>query len=173
MSIKVTLPYVMVLLARSIAQQTPLCVLPHEVDVLRAVHGEDKILDGSHIQLPEGVTTATFDTEEEYSRLEQIYKGDRNGIGMVQTVWPSYKQFEDSFDADDEDDERPKKAAAQEPEKTEADLEKEQLIAEAKDLGVHATKNWGVDKLKKEIALAKEIAFNKSLKSATPAEAAK
>jgi hypothetical protein len=66
---QVTLPYKLVLIKRGEGSKTPTCVLPHEVEVLKALHGDENVID-TNDKLPEGLTEKTFDTEDEYARLQ-------------------------------------------------------------------------------------------------------
>lgn len=93
---KVTLPYQVVLLCRSEVEKTPLVVLPHEVEVLKALHGEDKVRE-TDADLPAGVTESTFDTAEEYARLEQYYRGNENNQRPVYNALGTLDDFENSL----------------------------------------------------------------------------
>jgi hypothetical protein len=126
-SMKVTLPYQLVLLVRGEGSKTPLIVLPHEVDILRAVHGEDSI------QLTDEtppIKEATFDTADEFARLEQYYKGGSEHPNPTREIFRNLDEFEGSFDVGSD---------------------KEALIAQAKELGIPATKTWGIAKLQAAI----------------------
>lgn len=128
---KVTLPYQMVLLVRGEGSKTPLIVLPHEIDILRATHGEDSIQLSDDVP---PIKECTFDTADEFSRLEQVYKGGSDNNNPTRAVFRNLDEFEASFDFG---------------------TDKAALIAEAKGLGIAATKNWGVEKLQAAIAEAK------------------
>lgn len=131
---KVTQPYLLVLLRRSENEKTPLTVFPHEVEVLKKLHGEDSILE-TEDEPP--VKQGEFDTEAEYARLESMYKGNERVPYPVEAALGDLDEFESSFEG------------------LEEDTEKAALIAEAKELGLKATKNWGIEKLQTEIAAAK------------------
>lgn len=124
---KVTLPYQIVLLVRGEGSKTPLIVLPHEIDILRASHGEDSI------QLCDDVPPikeSTFETADEFARLEQYYKGGADNNNPTRSVFRNLEEFEASFDLGED---------------------KDALLAQAKELGIAATKNWGVAKLQAAI----------------------
>lgn len=128
---KVTLPYQIVLLVRGEGSKTPLIVLPHEIDILRATHGEDSIQLSDDVP---PVKECTFDTADEFARLEQVYKGGSENSNPTRAVFRNLDEFEASFDFG---------------------ADKNALIAEAKALGIPATKNWGIEKLQAAIDEAK------------------
>jgi len=169
---KVTLNYLVAQLVRSQDQKTPLVVLPHEVTILEAIHGEDHIVV-TEDQPPEGLREPhTFDTEDEYPRLQEYYKQSIAGQNAVVSVWKDQKAFDADFDGDDEPAKPAKKDAAKPAGKqpTEADLEKAELIEQAKELGIKANSNWSVERLKTDIAAKKDAQFKAALATATPAE---
>lgn len=132
---KVTLPYVVVFVVRGEGSKTPKVVLPHEVEILRAQFGDDAILetnDKPHIKECE------FDTEDEFARLQETYRGDADNPNPTARVFRSLDEFEAAF-----------KSVAS------VGVDKAALIEEAKVLGIAANKNWGVEKLQKAIAAAK------------------
>jgi len=132
---KVTLPYLIVLLCRSEMEKTPLVVYPHEIEVLKALHGEDQIRE---IDAEPPVKEGTFETADEYARLQQYYRGNENVSDPVRLALGTLKDFEESLVQVGGDD-----------------SEKDALIAEAKELGIKATKTWGIEKLQAAIAEAK------------------
>lgn len=134
----VKLPYKMVLLVRSENEKTPLVVLPHEIELLRTLHGDEAVREIDS-PAPEGLTECEFDTADEYGRLEQNYRGDVNGQSPVRAAFGSLKEFEASFES------------------VGSSLgDKEALIEQAKELGIAATKNWGIEKLQAAIDAALE-----------------
>lgn len=132
---KVTLPYLIVLLCRSEMEKTPLVVYPHEIEVLKALHGEDQIRE---IDATPPVSEGEFETADEYARLQQYYRGNENVSDPVRLALGTLKDFEESLVQVGGDDD-----------------EKDALIAEAKELGIKATKTWGIEKLQAAIAEAK------------------
>jgi len=132
---KVTLPYQMVLLVRGEGSKIPLVVLPYEIDILHMVHGEDSIIA---INDTPPIKECTFDTADEYARLEQYYCGNINVKNPTKSVFHTLADFEAAFD-------------------TIGGADKAALIEEAKALGIPATKNWGVEKLQTAINEAKVI----------------
>lgn len=95
---KVTLLPVIVLLCRSENEKTPLVVLPHEVEVLKSLHGEEQVREAPEgAKLPEGVSKVEFDTGEEYSRLQQYYRGNANNPDPVRMALGTLEDFEESF----------------------------------------------------------------------------
>lgn len=126
-----------VLLRRSENEKTPLVVMPHEIEVLKALHGEDNIIETDDKPPVESVE---FYPSDEYARLQGLYIGNdrvpnpvREGVGTLDEFVSSFENFGGSVD----------------------DELKLQLIEEAKSLGIKATKNWGIEKLETEIAAAK------------------
>lgn len=140
---KVTLACLVVLLVRSESEKTPLTVLPHEVEVLKALHGEDAIRE-TDAEPP--VKEVTFDTADEYGRLEQMYRGDVAGLSPTRAALGDLEEFEASFKNVDSGDNGDNEDEARQAE----------LIEEAKALGIKATKNWGIPKLEEAIAQARE-----------------
>lgn len=134
---KITQPCLIVLLRRSENEKTPLCVMPHEIEVLKALHGEDSIIETEDKPPVESVE---FEPDEEYSRLQGLYIGNdripnpvREGVGTLDEFVASFENMAGSADE-------------------ELKLE---LIEEAKSLGLKATKNWGIEKLQAEIEAVK------------------
>lgn len=134
---KITQPCLIVLLRRSENEKTPLCVMPHEIEVLKALHGEDSIIETEDKPPVESVE---FDPADEYARLQGLYIGNdripnpvREGVGTLDKFVASFENMGGSVDYE----------------------LKLQLIEEAKALGLKATKNWGIEKLETEIAAAK------------------
>lgn len=143
---KVMLTYVIVLLCRSENEKTPLVVLPHEVEVLKALHGEDAVRD-VEAELPAGIKKTEFDTAEEYSRLQQYYRGNDATPDPVRSALGTLDDFEAMFER--------KSARNSDGNEGDAGNQKTALLEEAKALGIAANKNWGVDKLKSAIEEAK------------------
>jgi len=129
---KVKLPYQIVLLKRGEGSKTPLIVLPHEIEILQAMHGEDSIELTDDVP---PIKEREFDTADEFSRLEEYYRGGSEIQNPTRRVFRNLEDFESSFDVGGDD--------------------KEAMIAEAKELGIPATKNWGIEKLQAAIAEAK------------------
>lgn len=122
----VRMGYLIALIVRGEGSKTPVIVFPHEVDLLRAVHGDEAVLVTDDVS---PVKDATFDTEDEYVRLELTY-GD-----AVRGVFRNLSEFESKFEPDDG---------------------KDALIEQAIALGIDANKRWGVAKLQEAIAAAGE-----------------
>ena len=131
---KVKLSYQVVLLLRGEGSKTPITVLPHEVEILKSIHGEDNILITDDVP---PVKFGTFETADEYNRLEEYYKGDGENTNPTRRVFRNLDEFEASFEAV-------------------ANAGKDELLAEALALGIKATKSWGVAKLEKAIEAAKD-----------------
>lgn len=127
---KIKLPYQTVLLIRGEGCKIPLTVMPHEVEVLRAMHGEENVQE-TDIVPP--IKEAEFDTADEYSRLEQYYHGDNDNKNPTRSVWRSLEDFEASF------------APA-------GGTDKASLLEQAIALGIPAKSNWGIAKLQQAIA---------------------
>jgi hypothetical protein len=130
---KVTLPFQVVLVVRGAGSQTPLSVLPHEIEILRAMHGEENIVLTDD---KPPVKDSTFDTEEEFVRLQERFRGDNENPNPTRNVFRNLDEFEAAFASIGGGD-------------------KEALLEEAKALGINATKTWGVAKLQDAIAAAK------------------
>lgn len=130
---QVTLPYSVVLLRRSENEKVPLVVLPHEVEVIKALHGPESVILTDD---KPPVKESTFDTAEEYARLEGMYIGNENVRYPVREALGDLEDFEESLEELGGDD------------------VKLALIEKAKSLGLKATKNWGIEKLEAEIAEA-------------------
>lgn len=122
----VRMGYLIALIVRGEGSKTPVIVFPHEVDLLRVVHGDEAVLVTDDVS---PVKDATFDTEDEYVRLELTY-GD-----AVRGVFRNLAEFESKFEPDDG---------------------KDALIEQAIALGIDANKRWGVAKLQEAIAAAGE-----------------
>jgi len=90
----VRMGYLIALIVRGEGSKTPVIVFPHEVDLLRAVHGDDAVLVTDDVS---PVKDATFDTEDEYVRLELTY-GD-----AVRGVFRNLAEFEGKFAQNDDD----------------------------------------------------------------------
>lgn len=133
----IKLPYQVVLLCRSEMEKIPLTVYPHEVEVLKALHGDDQIRE---TDATPPVLEGEFETADEYSRLQQYYRANQEIGDPVRLALGSLKDFEASFSQVGGGSD---------------DGEKDALIAEAKELGIKATKTWGIEKLQGAIAEAK------------------
>lgn len=131
---KITQPCVVVLLRRSENEKTPLTVMPHEIEVLKALHGEDNIKETEDTP---PVKSIEFDPEEEYARLQGLYIGNDRIPNPVREGVGTLDEFVESFEGVGGGDD-----------------EKDALIEKAKALGLKATKNWGIEKLETEIAEA-------------------
>lgn len=130
----ITQPVVVVLLRRSENEKTPLAVMPHEIEVLKALHGEDAVLPTEDTP---PVASVEFDPEEEYTRLQGLYIGNDRIPNPVREGVGTLEEFVESFEGVGGGDD-----------------EKDALIEKAKSLGLKATKNWGIEKLETEIAEA-------------------
>jgi hypothetical protein len=130
---KITLPYVVALVIKGEGSKTPVIVLPHEVDILKSLHGEDAI-EVTEVTPP--IKESIFETEDEYQRCQQYYKGGVDNPNPTRSVFRNLDDFESAF------------AGA-------VGEDKKALVQEAKELGIKATMSWGVDKLKEAIAEAK------------------
>lgn len=127
---KITLPYVIALVVRGEGSKTPTIVYPHEVEILKAMHGEDSVTIASE-DAP--VKEGTFDTEDEYVRLQGMYKGDNDNPNPTVRVFRNLDEFESAFGA----------AVGE---------NKADLLAKAIELGVPANKQWSLAKIKQAIA---------------------
>lgn len=67
-----TAPYVVALIQRDAVEHLPVTVHAFEVVVLQRIHGDRVVID-ENADLPAGLTEASFDPEDEFSRLEQRY----------------------------------------------------------------------------------------------------
>lgn len=134
------LPYQVVLVRRSEAEKTPVVVLAHELEVLKAMHGEDGVIltddvppvKEAEFRFDESEDGEALTLADEYARLEQYYRGNENNPYPVREALGKVDDFVNSFEANGSD-------------------EKDALIEQAKELGIKATKTWGVDKLKAAI----------------------
>lgn len=133
---KVKLPYQVVLLLRGEGSKTPITVMPHEVEILKCIHGEDNILITDDTP---PVKFGSFETADEYNRLEEYYKGDGENTNPTRRVFRNIEEFESAFES------------------TGGVNSKGDLLEEAKSLGIKANKNWGIDKLQVAIKAAKAI----------------
>ncbi|KAF0844329.1 hypothetical protein FNL37_1773 [Methylovorus glucosotrophus] len=130
---KVTLPYVVALVKRGEGSKTPVTIFPHEVEVLRMQLGEDAVeVTDDAPPIAEG----SFDTEDEYVRLQEYYRGNGDEPNPTTRVWRNLSEFEADFGPVVGDD-------------------KQALLAEALALGIKANKNWGIEKLTTAIEEAK------------------
>ena len=132
---KVNLPYVMVNVVRGEGSKTPVVVFPHEIDILKEMLGEGAVRQTDEA-LPEGLEDGEFETEDEYVRLQQHYRGDAENPNPTTRVFRNLDEFEKAFASVNGED----KAA---------------LLEEALSLGIKATSKWSVKSLKEAIAKAK------------------
>lgn len=133
---KVTQPYVLALLKRGEGSKTPITIHPHEVPILEVMYGQGNI-EVTDEEPP--VKSAEFETEDEYARLESYYRGNGENGNPTATAYRNLSEFEACFQEVGGSNESDKAA----------------LVEEAKDLGIKATMNWGVEKLQDAIAKAK------------------
>lgn len=126
-------PCVVVLLRRSENEKTPLTVMPHEIEVLKALHGKENIIETEDAP---PVKSIEFVPEDEYARMKGLYIGNDRIPNPVREGVGTLDEFVESFEGIGGDD------------------EKDALIEKAKSLGLKATKNWGIEKLEAEIAAA-------------------
>lgn len=94
---KLKAPYVIAIIHKDIVEQLPKTVPAHEVAILQAVHGEDKVTVDEAADLPKGLTEMEFEADEEYDRLVQLY-GDDPGTKTphVAMVYNGRKGFADA-----------------------------------------------------------------------------
>jgi hypothetical protein len=132
----VTRKLIVALVITSESCKTPVTIFPHEVPILEAMYGgddENKVIEVTDID--PGIPAKEFDTVDEYSRLQQYYKGSNELPNPTRAVFRNLKEFEDGFEDDDGGD----------------DEQKDALLAQAKELGIKANKNWGAKKLQEAI----------------------
>jgi len=147
---KVILPYLIVLLVRGEGSKTPLTVLPHEVDILRVMHGDENVVE-TDIVPP--VKEAEFDTADEYARLEENYRGGNEMPNPTRLVFRNLDDFEDSFAGSQKAPKAPKETK---PAGTgDGDPVRDALVAEAKALKIKNAHLLGIPKLEAAIADAK------------------
>lgn len=91
---KVKLDCQVVLLVRGEGSKTPITVLPHEIDILRAMHGENAVQE-TDVTPP--VTFVEIDTEDEYVRLQEMYRGSNEQPNPTRDVFRSLSDFEAAF----------------------------------------------------------------------------
>lgn len=159
---KITQNYLVVLIARSENEKTPVTVFPHEVPILEYIHGDDAV---QVTDATPPVKSGTFEAKEEFARLQQRYVGN---VGQNPTVevFGSEKDFVAAFKkpaeftededvihvvSEDEPDDNPDLSG----EGSGEDAYKEGLIEDAKALGIKANGTWGVAKLEDAIKEAK------------------
>jgi hypothetical protein len=69
--------YVVALIQKDAVEHLPVTVAAHEIPILVAVHGEDRVFIDENADLPNGLTEVEFEDEEavadEFARLEQRY----------------------------------------------------------------------------------------------------
>lgn len=127
---KVTLPYVIALVVRGEGSKTPSIVFPHEIEVLKTMHGDDAVVIAEE-DAP--VKEGTFDTADEYVRLQGYYRGDNENPNPTTRVFRNLDEFESAFGAAVGDS-------------------KADLLVKAQELGVPANKQWSLAKIKQAIA---------------------
>ena len=135
------LPYQVVLVKRSENEKTPTVVLAHEIEVLKVLHGEDGVIltddvspvKNAEFRFDESEEGEALTLADEYARLEQYYRGNENIPYPVREALGKVDDFVNSFEANGGDE------------------EKYALLEQAKELGIKATKTWGVEKLKAAI----------------------
>ena len=91
-------PYVVAMIAKDAVEKLPKVVPMHEVPVLMAVHGEDKVFVDEHADLPQGLTEVEFDPEDEYNRLQQGYGFHKEtGQSFVALAYGGFNGFADAM----------------------------------------------------------------------------
>lgn len=125
--------YIIALLVRGEGSKIPLCVYPHEVEVLKALHSDAEIIVTEDTP---PVLDGEFETEEEFERLQQYYRGNENVGNPTLAAYRKLSEFEDLFAG---------------KEVSQADIEKAALYDQAKSLGIDAKKTWGAEKLQTAI----------------------
>ena len=132
---KVTAPYQVVLLVRGEASKSPFYAMPHEIGILNHMFGEANV---RFTDTEPPTKDLTFDTADEYSRLEFAYRGTPDDVtSPLRSVYRSLADFED-FCAENYHEG--------------SGGDKEALYEEAIALGIDAKKTWGVTKLQNAIA---------------------
>lgn len=126
---KVKIDYVLALVVHNQLCKIPETIFPHQVQILEGIYSDVQVLD---VKPP--VTNATFDTAEEYARLQSIY-----GDAIVKGIWRDLAEF-DAHLARYEVKEEDELAALQ---KT------------AEEMGIEVDGRWNVKRLTKEIDAAK------------------
>jgi hypothetical protein len=131
---EITRKLIVALVKRNENSKTPVIIYPHEVPVLQVMFGEEGV---EVTDTDPGIAPGTFDTADEYSRLEQYYKGSSEIANPTREAFRNLKEFEAGFEDEDGGEEGLK----------------DELIARAKELGIPGvTKNWGIPKLEAAIA---------------------
>lgn len=103
----ISLASLVVLVCRSEIEKTPKIVYPHEVLVLNALHGENKI-ETTDEKSPNG--TKEVDTEVEFQRLLDEYKQPGDKPHPVIEVFGNYDGFVEALQGDKPRRGRPAKA---------------------------------------------------------------
>lgn len=135
---KVTAPYQVVLLVRGEASKSPFYAMPHEIGILTHMFGEANV---RFTDTPPPTKDLTFDTADEYARLESAYKGAPDDVmSPARAVYRSLADFEDFCVENYHED---------------SASDKEALYQEAIALGIDAKKTWGIAKLQAAIDEAK------------------
>lgn len=97
------IPYVVAILQKDAVERLPLVVPAHEIPILVAVHGEDRVFIDENADLPAGLTEVEYEDEDavadEFARLEQRYghPPDSRQSFAVQ-VFRDVENFGDSLD---------------------------------------------------------------------------
>lgn len=89
-------PFLVAIIAKDAVEQLPVTVMAHELLVLVAVHGQDRVFVDENADLPNGLTEGEFDPEEEFARLEQRY-GDHPDTkqSYATMAFGGFRGFED------------------------------------------------------------------------------
>jgi hypothetical protein len=91
---KVKLHYQVVLIRRGESSKTPVTVLPHEIDILTAQHGDGSIELTNAVPPVESVE---IDTVDEYERLQEMYRGSNEMPNPTREVFRNLDDFESAF----------------------------------------------------------------------------
>lgn len=127
---QVTLPLVVAIIIRGEGSKVPVTVFPHEVEILKALHGSDSV---EVSDIDPTVAEGKFDTLDEYARLQEYYKGNVDIPNPTQAVFRNIDEFESAF------------AAV-------VGESKADLLARAQELGIEANNRWSTVKIKQAIA---------------------
>lgn len=101
-------PYLVAVIHKDAVEHLPVVVMPHEVRVLAAVHGEHKVTIDENADLPGGLTEGEFEPEDEYARLEQHYGQHReNGMSFVSIAFGGRDGFMRAMEALSDDEPKP------------------------------------------------------------------
>lgn len=134
---KCTAPYQVVLIVRGESSKSPFYAMAHELGILQNMFGEANV---RFTDTEPPTKDLTFDTGDEYARLEFAYKGAPDDIqSPLRAVYRTLEDFE-NFCAENYHEG--------------SSSDKEALYEEAIALGIDAKKTWGVTKLQNAIAEA-------------------